>query len=169
MRDLLGRMEAACTTATRCGAEARRLLGQSAALRNRQRRLRQARCGPNFHVLGSIERARDEGSVGLGVGVSGLVLFLKGDFDLSNADELRDILGGIALRHEHVVVDLTETTFIDSAIVYALVLQQRNGLRIALRGDGRARRVIDLMGIAGTFELQPPAAERHRQPTDQPL
>jgi anti-anti-sigma factor len=63
-----------------------------------------------------------------------------------------------------VVLDLTETTFIDSAGISTLL----NGLRrltrlrrklVVICPPGPARRVFDLLGLVGTFEIVDSRAE----------
>ena len=80
---------------------------------------------------------------------------LVGEFDLSNApdlvrrfDELAD--AGVA----RVIIDMTETSFIDSTVLGAFGLAYRRGLHLTIRGASDAvRRHLDSSGLAAIFDI----------------
>jgi anti-anti-sigma regulatory factor len=53
-----------------------------------------------------------------------------------------------------VVVDVTQTTFMDSAGVYALMHGRWSGLQVTIRGGGPALRIIKLMALESAFEME---------------
>ena len=83
------------------------------------------------------------------------VLELSGDFDLDTVPEidrfLRRRLGPLYHR-EHLVIDLSATTFVDSSFV-AFVVRLRKDLRegrkelVLVRPAGQVRRVLALVGL----------------------
>ncbi len=132
-------------------AATRQLVETRARLLDRQRRLRLARCGSEFRVLGMVE---DQNRVAVTHEGDRVVLALIGDFDIGDATDLRALFDSVAERHLSVTVDLTDTTFMDSSAVHALVYARRAGLTVVIRGRGPARRVIDLTGLDAVFELE---------------
>jgi anti-anti-sigma factor len=93
------------------------------------------------------------------------VVTAAGEIDLTNAESLRDTLlsvlnaGALGL-----VVDLTATTFIDSAGVSALVRASRRAaateatMRLAVTAAA-VLRVLDLVGINRLIEVHPTVTE----------
>jgi anti-anti-sigma factor len=89
----------------------------------------------------------------------GHLIVARGDIDHATSPLVADALRRATLEGEgHVVVDLTETAFIDSAGISTLL----NGLRRLTRlrrklyvvcPEGAARRVFEVLGLVGTFEL----------------
>ena len=92
------------------------------------------------------------------LGESNLIA-VRGDVDSSTAPMLADALRRATLDGEgRVVLDLCETSFIDSAGISTLL----NGLRrltrqrrkmIVVCPPGPPRRVFELLGLVGTFHL----------------
>jgi len=88
------------------------------------------------------------------------VVALTGEYDLSSVDELTDALGQ-ATACAGMIVDLSSTSFIDSAVLGALITSQReaasNGRRWALvigNGSGAAvRRILELTGLDGVLPV----------------
>jgi anti-anti-sigma factor len=88
------------------------------------------------------------------------VVALTGEHDLSSADELTDALENAA-SGAVVIVDLSSTSFIDSAVLGALITSHRNaasdGRRWALvigNGSGAAvRRILELTGLDGILPV----------------
>ena len=84
----------------------------------------------------------------------------KGDIDLLTARELGDVLREeVAEQPEEVVVDLTETTHLDSSGIAVLLNAQRRltraGSRFAVVAPaGAVRRVLELTGVADTLHLR---------------
>lgn len=82
------------------------------------------------------------------------VIVLTGEHDLSSLDELRSALDQAAPARS-IVVDLSQTAFIDSAVLGALIASHRrageDGHRWALvvgTGSGAAvRRILELTGL----------------------
>ena len=83
------------------------------------------------------------------------LLFMLGEFDLGNVEELAAAVDGeLARGVRHVDVDISGTAFLDSAVLHAL-LEARGrveagggGLRI-VGASSAARRVFELAGLAG--------------------
>ncbi len=92
------------------------------------------------------------------LGESNLIA-VRGDVDSSSAPILADALRRATVDGEgRVVLDLCETSFIDSAGISTLL----NGLRrltrqrrklIVVCPPGPPRRVFELLGLVGTFDL----------------
>jgi anti-sigma B factor antagonist len=90
---------------------------------------------------------------------SGHLITARGEIDHVTARELADSLRRVTLEEEgNVVLDLTHTSFIDSAGISTLL----NGLRrltrlrrrlIIVCPHGAPRRVFEILGLVGTFEL----------------
>ena len=84
----------------------------------------------------------------------------RGDIDLVSARELGSVLREEAAREpEEVVVDLTETTNLDSTGVSVLLNAQRRLTRAGSRFTvvapaGPPRRVLELTGVAETLGLR---------------
>ncbi|HLM26235.1 MAG TPA: STAS domain-containing protein [Thermoleophilaceae bacterium] len=87
----------------------------------------------------------------------------KGDIDLARARELGSVLREeLAERPDEVVVDLSETTHLDSSGVAVLLNAQRRltraGSRFAVVAPaGPPRRVLELTGVADTLRMRPAA------------
>jgi anti-anti-sigma factor len=90
---------------------------------------------------------------------NGHLIAARGDIDHATSPLVADALRRVTLEGEgRVVVDLTETAFIDSAGISALL----NGLRRLTRQRrtmlivcpaGPPRRVFEVLGLVGTFDL----------------
>ncbi len=88
------------------------------------------------------------------------IVELRGEHDLSTAPSLRGELDTIFAQGTTVVVDLSETTFIDSSVLSELISAQRriDGLEhkrlaiVAPRGRFPAR-VIDMVDAAHLFAI----------------
>jgi anti-sigma B factor antagonist len=88
-----------------------------------------------------------------------------GEIDLTNAEGLRDaLLSALNAGALGLVVDLTETTFLDSAGVTALVRASRRAtageatMRLAVTAPA-VLRVLDLVGLDRLIEVHPSVAE----------
>lgn len=83
------------------------------------------------------------------------VVMLRGEHDLSSSDELRAALTEAASDGGGVVVDLSHASFIDSAVLSALIASHRGvtssgrGWAVVVgRGSGAAvRRIFELTGL----------------------
>ena len=79
-----------------------------------------------------------------------VVLAVHGDADLHVAPELRDrIAGAIEQGASELVLDLTETTFLDSMTLGVLL----GGVRRLGQHDGHMRLVVDRPDIRRIFEI----------------
>ena len=87
---------------------------------------------------------------------AGTVVTVHGEIDLLSAPTLRaqlDALLGATPRH--IAIDLTATTFMDSAGVHALLdASGRSGGRLAvICGSGPVRQVIELLGLTEVLNV----------------
>ena len=84
------------------------------------------------------------------------VMTLIGEFDLSSKDELQRQFR--ALREANcrrVVLDLSQTRFLDSTTLGVLVRAHRDGLEITLRGaTGVAWRALEVSGVGALFNAE---------------
>lgn len=88
-----------------------------------------------------------------------MVVDVGGEFDVGNASALREALVHAARDHERIVLDLSNTTYLDSSTI-ALILScsreaqmKRADLRIVAPVDSRARRVFAISGIESSLSL----------------
>jgi anti-sigma B factor antagonist len=93
------------------------------------------------------------------------VVTAAGEIDLTNAEGLRDaLLGALNAGALGLIVDLTATTFLDSAGVTALVRASRRAaaseatLRLAVTTPA-VLRVLNLVGIDRMLEVHPSVAD----------
>jgi len=89
------------------------------------------------------------------------VVIVSGEIDLTNAENLRDaLLSTLNAGALGLVVDMSATTFIDSAGVTALVRASRRAaateatVRLAVTAPG-VLRVLNLVGIDQLIEVHP--------------
>jgi anti-anti-sigma factor len=93
------------------------------------------------------------------LGPSLWVLELAGEHDLSTTPLVAAAFERISRTGTTVVVEFTQTSFIDSTVVAALVKRSRRGetLLLVVPRGGAARRTLDLVGIPRmlkTFETR---------------
>ena len=83
------------------------------------------------------------------------MVVMVGEFDLSNAPVLVQCFDELASAgHVNVVVDMAETSFIDSTILGALSLAYRRGLHLDIRApQGHVRRELDRSGLSAVFDI----------------
>jgi anti-anti-sigma factor len=101
----------------------------------------------------------------------GCVVVLTGEHDLSSVDELRDAFEQAAGARS-VMIDLSDTAFIDSAVLGALIASHRDatehGRRWALivgNGSGAAvRRILELTGLDAVMPVYSSRDEAAAQP-----
>ena len=85
------------------------------------------------------------------------VVRIRGDHDIANAHELRELLAqASALDDRDLVVDLVEVRFVDASTIRAL-LQSRDALRqrsrsLTVRTTGRTARLLELLGLDELLE-----------------
>jgi anti-sigma B factor antagonist len=110
-------------------------------------------------AIGEIERGF-EGDV--------VVVTLRGEHDLSTAPGLRDELDQAVATGAGIVVDMTETRFIDSSILGVLVEGYRTltadtgsprGFAVAATPDGPVTRLLDLVAVSDLVQVHPTRAE----------
>jgi anti-sigma B factor antagonist len=88
------------------------------------------------------------------------VISLAGEHDLYTAPKVQEALRGvIAAGARTIVVDLTETTFLDSTMLHAL-LSARNELRdggrlLLVTNDETVKRTFEIAGIDRFFDFYP--------------
>ena len=82
-----------------------------------------------------------------------LVVVCRGELDLSNAPDLRaSMIRAIETGKRHLVVDLTEVTFLDSTVMTVLVerrreLAARDGTLGLVGVDSDVRAIFDIAGL----------------------
>jgi anti-sigma B factor antagonist len=87
-----------------------------------------------------------------------VVVHLRGELDLYNADEVRHALADVASqRPDRVVVDLTEVEFVDSTALGVFVearakLENREAFLLAAPG-AEARRALEVSGLERHFGI----------------
>lgn len=89
------------------------------------------------------------------------IVVMRGEHDLSTADALREKLDEVREQGTPFVVDLTGTTFIDSAVLSVLIAEHDRaaaaGTPVAFavgEGAGHAvRRIVDLTGLAAVLPI----------------
>jgi anti-anti-sigma factor len=91
---------------------------------------------------------------------------IKGELDASNVEQVREqILEAATSEAPGMVIDLTETTYLDSAGVRILfelarrLRSRRQELRIAVPSDGIVRRVLVLTALGDVVPLETVAAD----------
>jgi anti-anti-sigma factor len=98
------------------------------------------------------------------LGPSLWVLKLAGEHDVSTAPLVAAAFERIGVTGTTVVVEFTQTSFIDSTVVHALVSRWRGGetLLLVVPTAGAVRRTLDLVGIPDllrTFETRDEALQ----------
>jgi len=116
------------------------------------------------------EHREDEGArdVGLRIDVSerdgATIVAFHGELDLEEAPLAREALADAVRRgHDAVTVDLRDVTFLGSTGVRILLdaqaAAQDAGARMrVVQGDGPARRLIELLGLAERLDVADPDA-----------
>ena len=80
---------------------------------------------------------------------------LEGDFDLANAPALEDQIDRALERGKHLILDLSEATFIDSSVIHILV-------RGSKAAGGREQTIVLQLGTAAVVERALEVAEIER-------
>jgi anti-sigma B factor antagonist len=91
------------------------------------------------------------------------VVVLTGEHDLSSAPELTDALADAARSAPATVVDMSETSFIDSAVLGVLIASHRDttaaghgwGLVVGAGSGAAVRRILELTGLATVMPIYP--------------
>jgi anti-sigma B factor antagonist len=126
--------------------------------------------GHEYHMQGAFvtmnrDWERDGSTFAYGIrrersGEDIFVVSLAGEHDLYTAPKVQEALRGvIAAGARTIVVDLTETTFLDSTMLHAL-LSARNELRdggrlLLVTNDETVKRAFEIAGIDRFFDFYP--------------
>ena len=89
---------------------------------------------------------------------TGTIVAVTGELDLLSAPQLRAALDALLPANpRHIAIDLTATTFMDSAGVHALVdARERTGGHLAvICAGGPVRQVIELLGLTAALNVVP--------------
>jgi anti-sigma B factor antagonist len=89
---------------------------------------------------------------------AGSVVAPRGEIDLATTDAVRVEIDAAAAEAKLVVLDLRETTFIDSSGIRLIVeaaidIEGRDGELVVVRGGAEVTRVFDLVGLEGRVRL----------------
>ena len=82
------------------------------------------------------------------------VIALIGEFDLASRDQLQQQFRALQEANcRRVVLDLSQTRFLDSTMLGALVRAHLDGLDITIRGaSGIAQKALEVTGLASVFQ-----------------
>jgi anti-anti-sigma regulatory factor len=86
------------------------------------------------------------------------VMSLRGEHDVASAGELSERLGELVVQGLRVILDLSQTEFIDSAIVHTILESlpadgEPPHVWVVAGGDSAAFRVFALSGVSGRIPL----------------
>jgi anti-sigma B factor antagonist len=86
-----------------------------------------------------------------------LVLYLSGDLDVTNAEEVRSAVNAAMSGHaERVIFDLADLDFMDSSGIALLVSVAGQVRDVQVRNPSAiVRRLIELTGLTGTWRIGP--------------
>jgi anti-sigma B factor antagonist len=92
------------------------------------------------------------------------VIALTGEIDLYTAPEFKQLLDVIGQGAKHVVVDLTDTTFIDSTTLGVLVggvkrLRPNDGQLSIVCSDRNITKIFEITGLNRVFPIHATRAE----------
>ncbi len=108
-------------------------------------------CGTGTTVAVDVQRteiATDEAS---------RLIVLTGEWDLDNAADFRAVVDDFAAAgHEDVTIDMSETRFMDSVAIQALLHAAEIGMKVTVRGaHGSVLRALYMVGIDSFMALEP--------------
>jgi anti-anti-sigma factor len=98
-----------------------------------------------------------------------VVVALRGEWDASNCDRVRQLLTTVTGRHELVVLDLSQVTFADSTILALAVAAQAaqraagGSLRLVVAGEP-VRVLLDSTGLRHALAVYPSRTAALRRP-----
>ena len=105
-----------------------------------------------------------------------VVVAASGEMDASSVGRLDDCIERAVMQHEgHVVLDLTDVSFIDSTGITALISalrrlnRARRRLALAFTSDTPVARALELTGLDHTFECHSSADAAVSDLSDAPL
>ncbi len=89
------------------------------------------------------------------LGESLWLITLRGEHDLSTVPALRAAFARVEATGTTAIVDLTEITFIDTAVLGVLIVERGRGenLLLVARTGGEGRRLLDLVGLRSLFRV----------------
>ena len=93
------------------------------------------------------------------------VLAVRGEIDLFTAPELKSALGeALESGRTRIVVDLTETTFLDSTALGVLIgavkrLRSRDGVLTIVNTDPNIAKTFEITGLDQIFTIRPTRGE----------
>lgn len=95
-----------------------------------------------------------------------VVVRVVGALDLASAPSLRDVVLTAGQAQRHVLVDLTEATFLDSSGLKTLLTCVRRSTAqarhcLVVCEPGAVHQVIEMTGLVETFRLQPDLPSAH--------
>jgi anti-sigma B factor antagonist len=95
-------------------------------------------------------------------------LRIDGELDLYTAPDVREELAGLSDEVRHVLVDLTQLSFMDSAGLATLVagarrLRKRDGSMLLVVADPSVLRVLEVTGLDQYFEIRTDAENAARE------
>lgn len=100
------------------------------------------------------------GRIKLGSEGEFVIASLEGEIDLSNAADIQTLLeDAVANTHRGIVMDLSETVYLDSSaitVLFRLLRQTRSRnqrFRVVVPAGSAIRRVIDLTELPGLMEI----------------
>ena len=79
------------------------------------------------------------------------VLWLSGDLDMTNADELIRLASKVSEKRQDVILELSDLAFMDSSGIRAVIAiaEHARGSVVLREPSASVRKVIDLTGIVG--------------------
>ena len=91
------------------------------------------------------------------------VVALRGELDMTVADDLHELLTATITQAPVIDVDLAAVTFLDSTVIGALVSAHRQastaGVRLGVSNStGHVHRVLDMTGVLPTLSIGAPTA-----------
>jgi anti-anti-sigma factor len=99
---------------------------------------------------------------------------VSGDIDLATADEFRLALDSAYRADNHVHVDLSQVTFMDSTGINALLRMRRSSGEVSgvvrlTAASSQVQRLLELTGVDGLFPIgQCPCVGGHPAPVAEP-
>ena len=109
-------------------------------------------------ALGRAEHARDQIGIVSRQLERGIVLLVSGEIDLATAPTVERELLRAEESHDLVAIDLSETSFIDSTGLHAIMaanqrLRERGGQLLIVQGPPQVSRLFELTGLGDHLDL----------------
>ena len=92
------------------------------------------------------------------------VVSASGELDLSNVDELSNVIDVELERHPQLAIDLSDVSFVDSSVLGVLVsalerARHRDGDVVLVGASGSPLRVFEITGLDRVFDISGVVAE----------